>query len=144
MNKELTEKESISIDFALKTYLDSYQEENIFKNRFPFLLKENGINEKRIDFIIIELSVLNIVTIKNERGDKTLGHKFNRSEIINLLKNGGMTEKWLERENKRVNIKLSKETIKEFPKTKRIAFVGLIISILLLLKELYEIIFITD
>ena len=45
MNNELTEKECIAIDNSLKTYLDEYQEDNIFKNRFPFLLEKNGIDK---------------------------------------------------------------------------------------------------
>ena len=107
MKKELTENESISIDLALKRFLDLHQKENVFKGVLPFFLKETGIEEERIEFIIIELSTLNILSYKNEIGDTTLGHKFNREEIIELLKNGGMTDKWLEKESKRVNIKIN-------------------------------------
>ena len=140
MNKELTEFECISIDSSLKEYLELYHEENIYKNRFPFLLDKNGINKNRTDFILIELSVLNVVSLKNDRGIKTLSHKFNRTEIETLLKNGGMTEKWLKRENKRVNIKLINKTLSEFCWTKWIARIGIIISVVLLLKELYMLI----
>ena len=137
MTNELTENECIAIDISLKIYLDEYQEENIFKNRFTFLLEKNGIDKDRIDFIITELSVLKILSYKNERGDKTLGHKFNRQEIETLLKNGGLTSKWLDIESKRINLKISKNVLNEYPYTKWFARLGFIFSILLLLKELY-------
>ena len=138
MNKELTEFECISIDSSLKKYLELYHEESIYKNRFPFLLEKSGINENRIDFILIELSVLNIVSLKNDRGIKTLSHKFNRTEIETLLKNGGMTGKWLDRESKRVNIKLINKTLSEFCWTKWIARIGFSITIILLVLKLIE------
>ncbi|MDX6748167.1 hypothetical protein SHK09_15320 [Polaribacter sp. PL03] len=138
MKKELTEKESISIDLALKKFLDIHQKENVYKGALPFLLKETGINKERIEFIIIELSTLNILSYKNERGDKTLGHKFKREEIIELLKNGGMTNKWLEKENKRVNIKLINKTLSEFLWTKWIARISFLITIILLILKLIE------
>jgi hypothetical protein len=137
MRNELTENECIAIDISLKIYLDEYQEENIFKNRFPFLLEENGIDKSRINFIITELSVLKILSYKNERGDKALGHKFNRQEIETLLKNGGLTNKWLDTESKRINLKISKNVLNEYPYTKWFARLGFFFSVLLLLKELY-------
>ena len=136
MTKELTENECIAIDTSLKIYLDEYQEENIFKNRFTFLLEKNGIDKNRIDFIIIELSVLKILSYKNERGDKTLGHKFNRQEIEKLLQTGGLTNKWLDTESKRINLKLSKKVLKEYPYTRFIAWVSLVIALGLGILEL--------
>ncbi|TXE13786.1 hypothetical protein FUA26_02505 [Seonamhaeicola algicola] len=138
MELELTEKECLSIDNALKKYLDLFHEEIIYQNRFPFLLKESGINENRINFILTELAILNLVSFKNNRGDKTLSHNFNRNEIHSFLKNGGMTNKWLEIESKRTDLKLSKETLKEFPRTKWFARIGAFIGIVLALKELIE------
>lgn len=138
MKKELTENESISIDLALKRFLDLHQKENVFKGVLPFFLKETGIEEERIEFIIIELSTLNILSYKNEIGDTTLGHKFNREEIIELLKNGGMTDKWLEKESKRVNIKLINKTLSEFLYTKWIARISFSITIILLILKLIE------
>ncbi|MDX6747369.1 hypothetical protein SHK09_11245 [Polaribacter sp. PL03] len=138
MKKELTENESISIDLALKRFLDLHQKENVFKGVLSFFLKETGIEEERIEFIIIELSTLNILSYKNEIGDTTLGHKFNREEIIELLKNGGMTDKWLEKESKRVNIKLINKTLSEFLYTKWIARISFSITIILLILKLIE------
>ena len=86
MKKELTENESIAIDYALKKYLDLYpSRQTVFKAVLPFFVKEIITEEKRIKFIITELSVLNILSYKNERGDETLVHKFNREEIIELF-----------------------------------------------------------
>jgi len=137
MNNELTEKECIAIDNSLKTFLDEYQEDNIFKNRLPYLLEQNRVDKNRVDFIITELSVLKILSYKNERGDKTLGHKFNRQEIEKLLQSGGLTTKWLDIESKRINLKISKNVLNEYPYTKWFARLGFIFSALLLLKELY-------
>lgn len=47
-----------------------------------------------------------------------------------------MTDKWLERESKRINVKLSKETLLEFPKTKLFARIGAFIGISLAILEL--------
>lgn len=135
---EITENESISIDLALKKFLDLHQKDNVFKGVLPFFLKETGIKKERIEFIIIELSALNILSYKNEKGDKTLGHKFNREEIIELLKNGGMTDKWLEKESKRVNIKLINKTLSEFFWTKWIARISFFITLILLALKLIE------
>jgi hypothetical protein len=44
-------------------------------------------------------------------------------------------------EKSEVNFKLAKETLKQLPTTKIIAIIGLTISVLLLLKELYTIIY---
>lgn len=137
MNNELTEKECIAIDNSLKTFLDEYQEDNIFKNRLPYLLEQNGVDKNRIDFIITELSVLKILSYKNERGDKTLGHKFNRQEIEKLVQTGGFTNKWLDIESKRINLTISKNLLNEYPYTKWFARIGFAIAILLALKEIY-------
>lgn len=138
MKKELSKSESKKIDLSLKKYLDLYQEENVFKNTLPFFLKEEGIKEDRIEFIITELSTLNILSYKNERGDKKLGHKFNRNEIIELLKNGGMYEKWLEKESKRVNIKLINKTLKDYFWTKCISWASLVIALILAIVEIIQ------
>ena len=139
MKKELTEKESIAIDFALKKYLDLYKkEESVFKNVLPFFMKEIITEKERIKFIITELSVLNILSYKNEIGVEMLGHKFKREEVIELLKNGGMTAKWLEKESKRLNIKLINKTLSEFCWTKWIARIGFFITIILLFLKLRE------
>lgn len=139
MKKEITEKESIAIDFALKRYLDSYAEdEKVFKNVIPFFMKDIVTEEKRIKFIISELSALNLLKYKNERGIETLGHKFNRIEISEFLKNGGMTKLWLEKESKRVNIRLINKTLSEFCWTKWIARISFFITIILLVLKLIE------
>jgi hypothetical protein len=137
MNKELSKEESEFIDVFLKKYLDIYQIENIFKGKIIFLMKESGIIPERIDFIVFELSSLNILNNKNDRGEKKLAFDFNRANIVELISNGGMTEKWLDREQKRINLKLSENTLKEFPKTKWIARIGLGIAIILGLKDLF-------
>jgi len=137
MTYELTRKESESIDFFLKEYLDIYNDENVYKGKIIFLIKKAGITDNRIDFVLKELSSLNILSIKNKRGVKILGIKLNKKEIIGFLKNGGMTDKWLEREQKRIDISLSEKTLKEFPKTKWIARIGFIIGVVLVIKELY-------
>ena len=104
MKNELTEEESISIDLALKKYLDLHKKTNVFKSVLPFFLKQTGIEKNRIE----------------------------------LLKNGGMTEKWLEKENKRVNIKLIKKTLKDFKITKYIAIGSFIIAITLAIMEIIQ------
>ena len=137
MKKELTENESIAIDYALKKYLDLHPSgQTVFKAVFPFFVKEIITEEKRIKFIITELSVLNILSYKNERGDETLVHKFNREEIIELLKNGGMTAKWLEKESKRVNLKLINKTLKDYYWTKWISIISFAIGIVLSIVEI--------
>jgi hypothetical protein len=67
---------------------------------------KSGINENRFDEIIIELNSLNILTHKNDTGDETLSVILKRDEFTGLLKNGGMSKKWIDRKSKRVNIKL--------------------------------------
>lgn len=137
MKKEITEKESIAIDFALKRYLDSYTEgEKVFKNVIPFFMKDIVTEEKRIKFIISELSALNLLTYKNERGIETLGHKFNRKEISEFLKTGGMTALWLEKESKRLNIRLINKTLKDYKTTKYISWFSFGIAVILAILEL--------
>ena len=79
---------------------------------------------------------MKILSYKNERGDKTLGHKFNRQEIEKLLQTGGLTNKWLDTESKRINLKLSKKVLKEYPYTRFIAWVSLVIALGLGILEL--------
>ncbi|WP_299064276.1 hypothetical protein [uncultured Polaribacter sp.] len=137
MRKEITENESIAIDFALKKYLDLYQEgEKVFKKALPFFMKEFVTEGKRIKFIISELRALNLLTYKNERGIETLGHKFNRKEISEFLKNGGMTKLWLEKESKRLNIKLINKTLEDYKTTKYISWISLAIALILLFLKL--------
>jgi hypothetical protein len=93
MKKELTKKESKLIDKSLQEYLDLHQKENIKKSYFTFLMKRNGINEDRFEYIYSLLNSLNILTYKNDRGVETLGIKFSRNEVKDLLKNGGLSEK---------------------------------------------------
>jgi hypothetical protein len=93
MNKELTKKESKSIDASLQEYLDLHQKESVKKSDFIFLMKRNRINEVRFEYIFSLLNSLKVLAYKNERGDETLGIKFNRNEVIELLKKGGITEK---------------------------------------------------
>jgi hypothetical protein len=138
MDKKLTEIESIAIDNALKDFLDLHKKDSVFKKVLPFFLKKNGIDENRLDFIIKELSVLNILEYKYDNGKKSLGHNFNRSEIIELLKNGGMSEKWLEKESKRVNIKLINKTLKDYFWTKLISWFSFGIAVILAILELIQ------
>lgn len=140
MTDELTKAESNSIDIFLKEYLEIYNDENVFKGKILFLIKESGISNERTDFVLKELSSLNILSNKNERGEITQSIRMSRKDIKDLLKNGGMTNKWLEREQKRINFKLSENTLKEFHKTKWFARIGFIIGVILALKELYLII----
>lgn len=56
---------------------------------------------------------------------------------IELQKN--LERENLELEKTKVDLKLAKETLKEFPRTKWFARIGFIIGIILLLKELYVI-----
>jgi hypothetical protein len=138
MKKELTKNESIAIDFALKKYLDLYTENEFVKKwTLPYFMKDFVTEEKRIEFIITELVSLNILEYKNDRGVEMLVHKFKRDEVFELLKNGGMTAKWFEKELKRANLRLSEETLKQFPFTRGLAIVAAVISGCLLLKELY-------
>ncbi|MCC1485575.1 hypothetical protein [Winogradskyella immobilis] len=137
MNKELSKEESEFIDTFLKEYLDKYQTESVFKGKVTFLMKESGINPLRNDFILKELYSLSILSFKHESGHKKLAIDFNRDNIVELIKNGGMTEKWLNREQKKINISLSENTLKEFPKTKWFARIGFFIAVVLGLKELY-------
>jgi hypothetical protein len=139
MKKELTEKESIAIDLALKKYLDLYQKNDfVKKGALPFFMKEFVSEKKRIEFIITELVALNILEYKNDRGDEMLVHKFKRDEVFELIKNGGMTDKWLKKESTRVNMKLINKTLKDFELTRLLAIGGFIIAFVLLVLKLTE------
>ncbi|WP_343330335.1 hypothetical protein [Polaribacter staleyi] len=137
MKKEITEQESKQIDLILEFLLTLKNENFLPSGRTSFTFKKFGITDiERVEYICEKLSVLNLFELKHEGKLRLLIHFF-KDKITEFLSNGGMTDIWLERESKRVNIKLSKETLKQFPITKKLAIGSAIISGCLLLKELY-------
>jgi|TARA_R110002096_G_scaffold131692_1_gene281715 hypothetical protein len=137
--------EFLIIHFNTKRNVWMPNVKSIQKDLFPYY------NEDQI------ISLLN--QIQNNRPDILIYKRTNAGDLIQItgltesfFNQGGFTKieekrnfefkKKNERENiefekTKVDLKLAEKTLKEFPKTKWFARIGFIIGILLLLKELY-------
>ena len=127
-------------DSLIKDYLTFFKNEKVD-------LRNEEINEK-IDFYFERTSFLNNIEILEnnsliietdhgncnylitEKGEKYL------KQITEKLDYEAEKEH-IEFEKSKVDLKLAKETLKEFPRTKWFARIGFFISILLLAKEIY-------
>jgi hypothetical protein len=137
MNKEITETESKQIDLILELLLSYKYELFLVPSKTFFAFKKFGIiNEKRIEFICERLNILKVFELKNENRRAEI--HFFKDRITVLLANGGMTDIWLEREVKRVNIKLINKTLKDYFLTKCISWLSFAIAGILAVLEIIK------
>lgn len=137
MNKEFLIVDNFLNQLEQKGILQFYHIEESFHNpdsqEAIRLIKEfnlvNIITEK-------ENLIKQSVTISRE-GKKVLNEYTNFESYFIEKNNIKKREKEFEIEIKKTDLKLAKETLKEFPKTKWFARIGFFIAILLMLKELY-------
>jgi hypothetical protein len=137
MKKEITEIEAKQIDLTLELLL-TYTDKNFIVSSMTFFaFDKNGItNEKRVEFICEKLNILGVFELKHE--NKRADIHFFKDRINMFLTKGGMTDIWLDRENKRANIKLINKTLSEFKKTRTLAIIASIISGGVLVLELVK------
>jgi hypothetical protein len=137
MKEEITEIEAKQIDKTLGFLLTFKHENFLVSNRTFFVFKKYGItNREKVEFICEKLNILGVFELKHE-DNRTKIHFF-KDKITEFLANGGMTDIWLEREGKTVNITLIKKTLKDFGLNKIIVIGGFIIAAVLLFLKLTE------
>jgi hypothetical protein len=133
---EFTEIESKQIDLTLELLL-TYTESFLVSNRTLFAFKENGIiDHEKVEFICEKLNILGVFELKHE--DKRTDIHFFKDKITIFLAKGGMTDIWLERENKIVNIRLINKTLKDYFLTKCISWLSFAIAVILAVLEIIK------
>jgi len=138
MKKEITEEESRKIDLILKFLLTFKDKNYLPPSNTPFIFKEYGITDiERVEYICEKLSILKVFELKHEGKFKLLVH-FSKDRITEFLANGGMTDIWLNREEKRVNIRLINKTLKDYFWTKFISWFSFGIAVILAILELIQ------
>jgi hypothetical protein len=137
MTEELTEKESKQIDLTLELLLTYANRYYIMSDMTFVAFENNGItNQKRVEFICEKLNILGVFELKNENIRSEI--HFFKDKITVFLTKGGMTDIWLERENKRANIKLINKTLSEFCVIKWIARLSFFIVIILAILQIIQ------
>lgn len=106
-------------DLYLK--IDEYFDRTVFLNNIEFLERNS---------LILEDNNRNSIYSITEKGTKYL------NQILEEEKHIAEKER-IEFEKAKIDLELSKKMLKEFPKTKWFARIGLFIAIVLALKELY-------
>ena len=99
--------------------IDMFFDKTIFLNDIPFLQRNNLI-------INNENSIYSLT----EKGERFLNQIIEEDKYI-------AEKERIEFEKSKIELELSQKMLKEFPKTKWLARVGLFIAIVLALKELY-------
>jgi predicted transcriptional regulator len=101
--------------------IEEYFDVNVFKNNIEFL--ENNS-------LIVEDDNRDSIYSITDKGERFL------TEIVEEHKYIAEKER-IEFEKSKIDLELAQKMLKEFPKTKRFARIGLFIAIVLALKELY-------
>tara|TARA_R110002126_G_scaffold224174_1_gene369078 strand:- start:2272 stop:2805 length:534 start_codon:yes stop_codon:yes gene_type:complete len=136
MKKNITEQEAESTDLALE-YLLTFDETFLLYTRTFIVFNKFGINNERAEFICEKLNILKVVELKHQEKRRASIH-FNKDTIKEFLAKGGMTNIWLEREEKRVNIKLINKTLKDYFLTKIISWLSFAIAGILAALEIIK------
>jgi hypothetical protein len=147
MEKKITEgmAKDLILEYALSKQADFISAYEIQKELFPELSEDEvellfdkiqNTSDKVADVRISEHNCLINATGITKRFIEQGG--FTKSEKEYLEKEKHLSEKErIEFEKSKIDLELAKKMLKEFPKTKLFARIGFIIGIVLMLKELY-------
>ena len=108
-------------DEDLYTKIDEYFDRTIFRENIDFLERNN---------LIIEDDNRDSIYSITEKGERFLKQIIEEDKYIE-------EKERIEFEKSKIDLELSQKMLKEFPKTKWFARIGLFIAIVLALKELY-------